>query len=206
MAKHRMSRGLVALSASAIAAVYAAGYLHTQAADASIASAEAAPTAVVAAPRPQADPQPRVFVQRPGSTDGSGAEQRSGRQRDLNFRNPDGAGAQSPGSLAAPAPAPTLPPASSAPAQAATSYKDGTYSGAGNSRRGGVQVSVTVAGGRISKVDITRITTQYPVRYIAALPGQVISRQSANVDLVSGATYSAMAFRSAVQQALSQAL
>src|SRR2546430_10763133 len=42
MPSNRMHRGLVALSASAIAAVYMAGYLRTQSADASIGAAAAA--------------------------------------------------------------------------------------------------------------------------------------------------------------------
>src|SRR5260221_10816510 len=41
MPSNRMHRGLVALSASAIAAVYMAGYLRTQSADASIGAAAA---------------------------------------------------------------------------------------------------------------------------------------------------------------------
>ena len=48
MPKHRMSRGLVALSAAAVASVYMAGYVHTQAADASLASTPA-PVSVSAA-------------------------------------------------------------------------------------------------------------------------------------------------------------
>ena len=55
-----MHRGLVALSASAVAAIYMAGYLRTQAADASIAAAAAvAPTAVVAAAPPRTVPTPQ---------------------------------------------------------------------------------------------------------------------------------------------------
>ena len=84
-------------------------------------------------------------------------------------------------------------------------YRDGTYSGTGTSRRGNVTVSVTVTSGKISNVSITSVTTQYPVSRIAALPGQVVSRQSGQVDNVSGATYSAQAFRIAVQAALAAA-
>jgi uncharacterized protein with FMN-binding domain len=43
------------------------------------------------------------------------------------------------------------------------------------------------------------------VRDIAGLPAQVVQRQSPSVDVVSGATFSSIAFRSAVQQALQQA-
>jgi uncharacterized protein with FMN-binding domain len=65
---------------------------------------------------------------------------------------------------------------------------------------------LTVANGRIGSVSITRSTLQYPVRDIAGLPGQVVQRQTAQVDIVSGATYSSQAFRTAVSQALAQAM
>lgn len=89
---------------------------------------------------------------------------------------------------------------------AAAGYKDGTYSGHGTSRRGDVWVDVTVGGGRITSVKITRSTLQYPLRDIADLPDEVVQRQSAQVDIVSRATYSSQAFRGAVSQALSSAV
>ncbi len=98
-------------------------------------------------------------------------------------------------------PAPTPAPATTT----ATTLKDGTFSGQGTSRRGNVWVDVTVQNGRIVNVTISRSTLQYPVRDIAGLPAEVVSRQTANVDIVSGATYSSQAFRAAVTQALNQA-
>jgi uncharacterized protein with FMN-binding domain len=68
-----------------------------------------------------------------------------------------------------------------------------------------VWVQVQVAGGRISNVSITRSTLQYPLRDIAGLPQEVVDRQSAQVDVISRATYSSTAFRQAVTQALSSA-
>jgi uncharacterized protein with FMN-binding domain len=181
-----MHRGLVALSASAVAAIYMAGYLRTQAADASIAAAavptlaaaEGAPIAAAAAaqPSPTSIPQPVIQRQIP----------------------------------VAPRLSPTPPPvaasaSSGAGAQTQGTYKDGTYTGQGTSRRGDVWVSVQVQGGRIANVSITRSTLQYPLRDIANLPSQVVQRQSAQVDIVSRATYSSMAFRGAVTQALASA-
>jgi uncharacterized protein with FMN-binding domain len=87
----------------------------------------------------------------------------------------------------------------------ATGLADGTYIGTGISRHGGFEVAVSIAGGRIATVNITRTTTRYPASRIARLPGQVIERQSASVDMVSGATDSSQAFRAAVAQALAQA-
>jgi len=101
--------------------------------------------------------------------------------------------------------------ASAAPIAVATSvattaaYADGTYTGTGTSRFGNVNVAVTIAAGQISNVQITSVTTSYPASRITSLPGQVVKNQTANVNVVSGATYSSQAFKQAVQQALAQA-
>src|SRR6266852_1024035 len=103
MAK-KMPRGLVALSSSAVAAIYLAGFVYTRGADAGLASvASSVPTAVSASPSATASSgQPSVVV-----------------------------------SASAPAtPTSTLTTTTSA-------YRDGTYTGAGTSRRGNVNVSVT---------------------------------------------------------------
>jgi len=92
--------------------------------------------------------------------------------------------------------------ATAQPGAATTNYRDGTYSGSGTSRRGGFEVAVTIQGGRITDVQFTRVTTQYPVSRVAGLPAQVIARQSAQVDRISGATYSVQAFQQAVENAL----
>jgi uncharacterized protein with FMN-binding domain len=68
-----------------------------------------------------------------------------------------------------------------------------------------VWVSVEVISGRIANVTITRSTLQYPLRDIVGLPAEVVERQSAQVDIVSRATYSSQAFRTAVSQALGKA-
>jgi uncharacterized protein with FMN-binding domain len=142
----KMPRRLVALSSSAIAAIYFAGLAATRTADAGIVyDAAAVPTnAAVAAASPTS--------------------------------------------------------ASSAPV--VSPYKDGTFSGTGTSRRGNVTVAVTIAGGRITNVSLTKVATEYPASAIASLPAQVVTSQSSQVNGVSGATYSAQAFRSAVQAAL----
>lgn len=107
-----------------------------------------------------------------------------------------------PARAAATAPSPV---ASARAPGAPTSYADGTFTGSGTSRHGGFAVSVTIASGRITAVNITRTTTRYPASRIARLPDQVIERQSASVDMVSGATDSSQAFRDAVARALAQA-
>jgi len=95
-----------------------------------------------------------------------------------------------------------------APAAAAAKtgkYTDGSYTGTGTSRRGDIEVAVTVQGGKITSAEITTCGTVYSCSRIAALPGQVITRQSATVDRVSGATYSTQAYQLAVADALAQA-
>jgi uncharacterized protein with FMN-binding domain len=91
-------------------------------------------------------------------------------------------------------------------AASTTTYADGTYAGTGTSRFGNVSVSVTTSGGAITSVQITKVTTSYPVSRIASLPAQVIQNQTANVNTITGATSSSQAFKQAVQQALAQAL
>jgi uncharacterized protein with FMN-binding domain len=157
MAK-KMPRGLVALSSSAVAAIYLAGFVYTQSADAGLASVAASvPTTAMAS-----------------STT-----------------------------------VPTSTPVASSPTSTAVSttnaYRDGTYTGSGTSRRGNVNVSLTIQSGRIANVTISSVTTQYPASRIAGLSAQVVARQSSQVDNVSGATYSAQAFSLAVQAALSKA-
>lgn len=162
----RMSRRLVALSATAVTAVYLAGLATTRAADARLAG----PAPAAAAPAATANP----VASAPGATPAA--------------------------TSAAPTPgAPAAAPAT------ASGYRDGTYTGSGTSRRGGVDVAVTVGGGRIEAVTITGGTTQYPLSRIAALPAEVVARQSPAVDRVTGATYSVQAFQQAVQQALARA-
>ena len=170
MAK-KMPRRLVALSSSAIAAIYLAGFVYTRGADAglaAVATSPAATTSTAAAPTSTA-----VATSTAAATS---------------------------------TPVAAATPTSTATAASATAaYRDGTYTGSGTSRRGNVNVSVTIQSGRIANVTISSVTTQYPVSRIAALPAQVVARQSGLVDNVSGATYSAQAFSLAVQAALSKA-
>ncbi|MBV8085364.1 MAG: FMN-binding protein, partial [Chloroflexi bacterium] len=97
------------------------------------------------------------------------------------------------------------PSASPAGTTASAGLKDGTYPGTGWSRHGSVSVSVTVQNGKITAAPITGVTTRYSQSVISGLPAKVVSGQSANVNMVSGATDSSTAYRSAVQQALAQA-
>jgi uncharacterized protein with FMN-binding domain len=84
-------------------------------------------------------------------------------------------------------------------------YRDGTYSAWGQSIHGRIFATVVIARGRIASATITTCKMRYPCSMIAALPGQVVERQSAGVDAVTGATQSAEAFAIAIDRALEQA-
>ncbi|HEY6356640.1 MAG TPA: FMN-binding protein, partial [Vicinamibacterales bacterium] len=75
----------------------------------------------------------------------------------------------------------------------------------GSSRHGDIQATVVIAEGKIASATITQCLTRYSCSLIAHLQGQVVTRQSADVDYVSGATQSTDAFYYAVADALSKA-
>jgi uncharacterized protein with FMN-binding domain len=83
--------------------------------------------------------------------------------------------------------------------------QDGTYLGWGSCRHGDLQASVVVEDGRIVRAAIAQCFTRYSRNVIAQLPGQVVARQSADVDQISRATESSDAFYQAVTEALAHA-
>lgn len=98
-------------------------------------------------------------------------------------------------------PTPATPPE----AAAAPKWKDGTYTGWGTCRHGDIQAEVVIESGRITSAKIVQCLTRYSCNVIGPLPPEVIQRQSAEVDYVSGATQSANAFYYAVVEALGKA-
>lgn len=112
--------------------------------------------------------------------------------------------APTPAVVAAPAIAP--PAAAPAPAaQPAPQWKDGTYKGWGTCRHGDIEAQVVIEGGRITSASISQCLTRYSCDVIGRLPPEVVQRQSAEVDYVTGATQSANAFYYAVLEALGKA-
>lgn len=206
----RISRRLVLLSSAAIGAVYVAGYVGTQSADASLAGNVAvtntAGTQTAAASSSQAvSASTSTITSTTTITIAAPAKKTAASPAATTVRKqPAGVEAASPKPTATTRPTATpAPPATATPV--ATGLRDGTYTGTGSSRRGGIRVALTVKGGRITNVAITGSSTEYPVSWISALPPEVVANQSAQIDLVSGATYSSIAFQGAVQQALAQA-
>ncbi|BCZ44900.1 hypothetical protein psyc5s11_09670 [Clostridium gelidum] len=87
-------------------------------------------------------------------------------------------------------------------------YKDGTYIGTGKGFNGGTtKVSVTIADGKITNIETLSNgdDRQYFDRASGTIIKNILSRQSASVDIVSGATFSSKGIISAVKDALSQA-
>ena len=90
--------------------------------------------------------------------------------------------------------------------QDAAAYKDGTYYGTGTGFGGTLKVKVVVSGGMIASIEV--VENHDDSSYLnraKALIGNIISSQSTNVDVISGATYSSNGIKSAVRDALRQA-
>ncbi len=205
-----MNRGLVALSSAAILGVYGAGYVLSQPAAVTMA---ASPDAAVPASSGTAVPTPSQ-----SAASASGAQSSSLSSGSASPAAPAAAGSGSPaagttnvsaspataGATAASQPSAAQPSTSGAAASGAV-LKDGTYTGSGTSRHGGVNVSVVIKNGQIASAAITSVTTRYSQNVISGLPAEVVKAQSANVNMVSGATDSSSAYIQAVQQALSKA-
>lgn len=109
------------------------------------------------------------------------------------------------------APATTVPPAPTAPVSG-SGYRDGTYTGQSVDVNWGlVQVQTTIQGGRIANVQFLqypsdRRTSQRINSFaVPQLEQEAIQAQSANVDIVTGATLTSEGFQQSLQDALSQA-
>lgn len=80
--------------------------------------------------------------------------------------------------------------------------RDGTFTGYGTSRHGDIEATIEIRDGRITAATISQCLTRYSCSWIEMLPAQVVARQTADVDVVSGATQSSDAFYFAVLAAL----
>lgn len=103
-----------------------------------------------------------------------------------------------------------VPGTTAAPAQAGT-LADGTVKGQlERTRFGPVQVQVTISGGKITDVTAVQLPTggrSGRISDVAAptLRSEALTAQSANIDIVSGATYTSDAYAASLQSALDQA-
>ena len=93
-----------------------------------------------------------------------------------------------------------------------TSLADGTFTGdTVNTRFGPVQVQITVAGGAITDVQVPEYPSGNPrdrqinERALPVLVLETTEAQSADIDMVSGATYTSEGYRESLQSAIDQA-
>ncbi|KAJ50965.1 uncharacterized protein with FMN-binding domain/predicted Fe-Mo cluster-binding NifX family protein [Clostridium tetanomorphum] len=85
-------------------------------------------------------------------------------------------------------------------------YKDGIYEGEGEGVKSTIKVKVTVKDGKMNNVDIVEAKdTASFFNKAKAIIGKILNKQSAEVDNVSGATYSSMGIKEAVRNALEKA-
>jgi uncharacterized protein with FMN-binding domain len=228
----KVANGLVALSSAAVMAVYAAGFVRTRPAAERFAQqaeerrpgghppSSVAPRVVDAqAAPPMATPVHTESLVAPpaklsSKLDEAAIAERSQVLAVVPMKSVPAfvevkAEAPSAAPVAADAPVAiatsTVPAAPAGPAAPATVWKDGTYTGWGNSRHGSIQASVVIESGRIVSATIAQCLTRYLCSVIERLPPEVAQRQSPEVDRVSGATQSADAFYYAVVEALSKA-
>lgn len=106
-------------------------------------------------------------------------------------------------------------PSAAAPTQAApasSGLADGTYTGsAANTRFGPVQVQITVSGGIVTDVQVPVYPSengrdqQINSRAVPILVKETLAAQSAEIDMVSGATYTSTGYRTSLQAALDEA-
>jgi uncharacterized protein with FMN-binding domain len=229
-ANQRVANGLVALSSTAILAVYAAGYVRTRpaaerfTAESSARHAETplpspAPTSsattAVAPAAPSPAPPGRALTPTVASTSTTKPlpNQPAHLSSSTTPEPAETSATRSPDAPAVSEIAPSTVPATEVAAETApkpavtqqAQYKDGAYLGWGSCRHGDIQASVVIESGRIASATIAQCRTRYSCTWIEALPGEVVSRQSVKVDYVSGATESTDAFADAVADALARA-
>ena len=109
----------------------------------------------------------------------------------------------------------SVPPQSTkttAATPAAPKAKDGTYTGdAENTQFGPVQVRATISGGKLTDITVLQVPDngRYEDQIVTiALPmlrSEALSKQSANIDIVSGATFTSQGYSQSLQSALDQA-
>lgn len=137
----------------------------------------------------------------------------------------DSASATAPGTAAPPtasgsanASTPATPSAAATPSESASTSavpavsSDGTFTGTSESTRyGNVQVQITVSNGAITDVTALHLTDKdgrsisISNRAAPILRSEILAAQSANVQSVSGATYTSDAYLSSLQSAIDQA-
>ncbi len=94
------------------------------------------------------------------------------------------------------------------PGVGASVYKDGIYQGTGLGFRGNLTMEVEVSSGEIVRVDVVDHVDDRKWFNLAnkVIPDSIIANQSANVDVVSGATYTSYGMIEGAKKALEQSM
>ena len=145
----------------------------------------------------------------PASTLGTGAL--TGAGNTVGQASPSSGAA--PGTTAAPSATGSAGTSTSgATGQGAAHGKDGSYTGtAADTQFGPVQVSITVSGGKLTDVTVLQVPDngryeqQIVTEALPILRSEALSNQNANIDVVSGATYTSQGYSQSLQSALDQA-
>ena len=92
--------------------------------------------------------------------------------------------------------------------ETASGYVDGVYEGEGTGFGGAINVSVTIEDGKMTKIDVLSASGEDPAYYEQAesVLDEMIRAQSADVDTVSGATFSSGGLIEATGNALEKAV
>lgn len=110
------------------------------------------------------------------------------------------------------APVAELVPDSTSGQVATSGYADGTFVGSAEfTKWGDLQVQATISGGQLVAVDVVqapddRKSEGINNRAVPSLSTQALSLQDANIDNVSGATWTSRTYKASLQSALDQAL
>jgi uncharacterized protein with FMN-binding domain len=103
-------------------------------------------------------------------------------------------------------------PTSGSTTTSTSTLVDGTYTGgAANTRYGPVQVQISVSGGQIAEVQVLDYPAsnskdrQINERALPILISETTQAQSAQIDMVSGATYTSDGYIASLQSAIDQA-
>ena len=149
-------------------------------------------------------------------TDPSASESESGAESDTGSTSEESgaSGAESSDSGTTGTTRPSGSPGSSGSSSgtSSTGLADGTYTGSSTTTRfGPVQVQITVSGGQITAAQAVDYPNENPRdqqinQYaIPRLVSETLSAQSANIDMVSGATYTSDGYIQSLQSAIDQA-
>jgi uncharacterized protein with FMN-binding domain len=105
------------------------------------------------------------------------------------------------------------PAAAGSTGERTSTLNDGTYTGqSASTPYGPVQVQLTIGGGKIARVEVPQYpdTTRHDLainqRAIPRLVSETMTAQSADIDMVSGATYTSDGYTRSLQSAIDQAL